>query len=58
MKVIKLYRKTDKPEFFIYVRRQGNEILLNYPLDKPDRKREAKWLNLNEVYIDWLKEFT
>jgi hypothetical protein len=56
MKIVKLYRKSDNPEFFILVRTKGNEMLLNYPLDKPDRKREARWLNMNEVYIDWVRE--
>jgi len=56
MKIVKLYRKPDKPEFFILVRTKGHEMLLNYPLDKPDRKREARWLNMNEVYIDWVRE--
>lgn len=57
MKVIKLYRKPDKPEFFIYVRRGKHGLLVNYPIDKPDRKRSARWLALGEVYIDWLREF-
>jgi hypothetical protein len=57
MLVIKLYRKPDKPEFFIYVKRLGDEILLIYPIELPERKRHARWLNLNEVYIDWIREF-
>ena len=57
MLIIKLYRKPDKPEFFIYVRRLGDEILLLYPIEVPDRKRQARWLGLNEVYIDWIREF-
>jgi hypothetical protein len=57
MKVIKLYRKPDKPEFFVLVKQVGNEILLVYPIDKPERKRSARWLGLNEVYIDWIREF-
>ena len=57
MLVIKLYRKPNKPEFFIFVRRNDNEILVNYPIEVPDRKRHARWLGLNEVYIDWIKEF-
>jgi len=57
MRVVKLYRKPDKPEFFVLVRCKGDEMLLNYPLDKPDRKRSARWLSLNEVYIDWIREF-
>lgn len=58
MLVIKLYRKPDNPEFFIYTKRVGNEILLVYPLDKPERKRSARWLDLNEVYIDWIREIS
>ena len=57
MRVIKLYRKPDKPEFFILVRRIANEILLVYPIELPERKRHARWLSLDEVYIDWIKEF-
>jgi hypothetical protein len=57
MRIVKLYRKADKPEFYILVRIKGSEMLLNYPIDVPDRKRQARWLNLNEVYIDWIREF-
>ena len=57
MKVIKLYRKPNKPEFYVYVRRGELGLLVNYPLDKPDRKRLARWFSLDEVYIDWIKEF-
>lgn len=57
MKIIKLYQKPNKPEFYIYVRRMGDEILLNYPLEVPDRKRMAKWLHLNTIYIDWIRTF-
>ena len=57
MKVIKLYRKPDKPEFFMYVRSNGKAICVSYPIEKENRWRESKWLNINEVYIDWIKEF-
>ena len=57
MKVIKLYRKPDKPEFYAYIKRGVHGILVNYPIDKPDRKRSARWFALNEVYISWIKEF-
>jgi len=57
MRIVKLYRKADKPEFYVLVRCKGDEMLLNYPIDKPDRKREAKWLNCKDVYIDWIREF-
>jgi hypothetical protein len=57
MRVIKLYRKPDKPEFYVLVRRGELGLLVNYPIDKPDRKRMARWFDLNEVYVDWIKEF-
>lgn len=56
MKIIKLYRKPNNPEFYILVRQVDDEILLNYPLDVPDRKRSARWLNVNNIYIEWIKE--
>ena len=57
MRVVKLYRKPDKPEFYVYVRMGEMGMLVNYPIDKPDRKRSARWFNLNDVYVDWIKEF-
>ena len=57
MKVIKLYRKPNKPEFYAYVRMGKFGILVNYPIDKPDRKRLAKWIDPNIVRIDWIREF-
>lgn len=57
MKVIKLYRKPDVPEFYKVVRMGEHGLLVNYPIDKPDRKREAKWLDLSKVHVDWIKTF-
>lgn len=57
MKVIKLYRKPDKPEFFAFIKTGKLGLLVEYPIDKPYQKRNARWLDLNEVYIDWVKEF-
>ena len=57
MQVIKLYRKPNQPEFYCYLKRVGNEILLVYPIDKPNRKRMARWLDLDCIYIDWIREF-
>jgi hypothetical protein len=57
MWVVKLYRKPDKPEFFVFVRRVGDSVLVNYPTHLPDNKRNARWFDLNEVHIDWIKEF-
>jgi hypothetical protein len=57
VKVIKLYRKPDKPEFFAFIKTGKLGLLVEYPIDKPYQKRNARWLDLNEVYIDWVKEF-
>lgn len=57
MKVIKLFRKPNKPEFYAYVRRGEHGLLVNYPIESPDFKRNARWFSLNEVYVDWIKEF-
>jgi hypothetical protein len=58
MVVVKLYRKPDKPEFFRLVRvdAQG-DMLLNYPIEVPDSKRTAVWINSNNVRVEWIKEF-
>ena len=57
MRVIKLYRKPNKPEFFEFIRVGEWGLLVAYPIDKPNRKRLARWLGLNDVYIDWVREF-
>ena len=57
MLVIKLYRKPNKPEFYSLVRWNGGRLLVNYPIELPDRKRHARWFEFNEVYIDWIREF-
>jgi hypothetical protein len=60
MKVLKLYTKPDKPEFYKVVRVGELGLLVNYPIDKPNHKREAKWLGFNALsmmHIDWIKTF-
>ena len=57
MRVIKLYRKPNNPEYYALIKTGVLGLLVNYPIDKPDRKRSARWLGLNEVYIDWIREF-
>ena len=57
MQVVKLYRKPDKPEYFKLVRVEDGEMLVNYPIDKPNWKREARWIAPTEVYVEWVKEF-
>jgi hypothetical protein len=56
MLVIKLYRKPNHPEFYSLIRWNGGRLLVNYPIDKPDSKRLARWFEYNEVYIDWIRE--
>jgi len=57
MKVIKLYRRPDKPEFYRLVRVDKDMgLLLNYPIELPDVKRSARWVQPNEVFIDWIRE--
>jgi hypothetical protein len=58
MKVIKLYRKPDKPEFYKLVRSDNHALLVNYPIDVPNSKRMARWLYADEVYVDWVRTFT
>lgn len=57
MKVVKLYHKPDKPEFYELVKTGAWGLLVNYPIDKPNRKRSAKWIETNKVRIDWIREF-
>ena len=57
MRVIKLYRKPDKPEFYKLVRNDAHALLVNYPIEAPDRKRQARWFYFDEVRIDWIRRF-
>jgi hypothetical protein len=66
MQVIKLFMKREtEPRFFEFCRigEKGLElfegwILVAYPLDKPVSKRHAKWINPNNVRVEWVKEFS
>jgi hypothetical protein len=57
MNVIKLYRSPNKPEYMALICQVGDEILVNYPIDVRYGKRTARWFNINEVYIDWIRRF-
>ena len=57
MKIIKLYRKPDKPEFYKLVRSDAHSVLVNYPIDVPNRKRQSRWFYMDEVYVDWIRTF-
>lgn len=57
MVVIKLYRRPDTPEFYRLVRVDKDMgLLLNYPIELPDVKRSARWVQPSEVFIDWIRE--
>jgi hypothetical protein len=58
MKVIKLYRKPDKPEFYKLVRSDAHALLVNYPIDVVNSKRSARWFYADEVYVDWVRTFS
>jgi hypothetical protein len=57
MKIIKLYRKPDKPEFYKLVRSDNHALLVNYPIDVPNSRRMARWLYADEIYVDWVRTF-
>jgi hypothetical protein len=57
MRVVKLYQKPNKPEYLKLVRFENGEMLVNYPIDKPNHLRQARWFAPNEVYIEWIKTF-
>jgi hypothetical protein len=65
VKIVKLYRNREtEPRFFEFIREgeKGLElfegwILVAYPLDKPESKRSAKWLDPSRCRVDWIREF-
>jgi hypothetical protein len=57
MKIVKLYRKPDKPEFYEFIKVGALGMLVEYPLDVPYRKRSARWFSTDEVYVEWIREF-
>ena len=70
MRVIKLYRfnnlekpkyNLEKPEYYHLVRsdmyKGGSALLVNYPIDKPNSKREARWFYTDEVHVEWVRTF-
>ena len=58
MKIVKLYRRPNNPEFFALIRSEGTRILVNYPINVAYRKRSARWLDMGDIRIDWIKEFS
>lgn len=57
MYIAKVYTKPNKPEFYIVIKQDKEKLLVNYPTDKPYRKRSAKWIDIKEVYIEWVRLF-
>jgi hypothetical protein len=65
MLVVKLYMNREtEPRFFEYrkVGEKGLELfegwlLVAYPLDKPESKRSAKWIDPSRCRVDWIREF-
>jgi hypothetical protein len=35
----------------------GSALLVNYPIDKPNSKREARWFYTDEVHVEWVRTF-
>lgn len=58
MQIIKLYKNSQKPEFMHLIRQDGNFILVNYPLEKRYGLRTAKWIDLDSVHVDWIRDFS
>ena len=57
MQIVKLYRKPNQPEYVKLERVENGELLVVYPIDKPDSKRHARWLKQTDVHIEWIKTF-
>lgn len=59
MQIVKLYwkRKPHQPEFLKLERVENGDLLVVYPISSPDSKRNARWVNPNDVHIEWIKTF-
>lgn len=64
MLIIKFYRRPNRPEFAHLVQVcaiPGHSLhgfwLINHPVWKPYARREAEWIDPNDVYVDWVREF-
>ena len=60
MRVVKLYtNRSTTPKFFVFVREdtERKRFLVTYPTYKPDRFREAKWFDFDEVRVEWIREY-
>lgn len=67
MLIIKWFNHADtnkRPQLAVFVGTMGTKshplykhILVNVPIHAPNRKREAKWLNPKDIWVEWVKEF-
>lgn len=58
MLIAKVVHRNKPPEFWHLIRRDSDGwTLINYPLSLPYRKREAKWVELDRHYVEWIREF-
>ena len=58
MRIVKLIIKSKtEPEFFVLNRLDTDrrQMLVNYPISKPDRFRSARWFSFDEVSVQWIK---
>lgn len=58
MLVAKIVFRNRVPEFWHLVRADKDGwVLVNYPLSVAYHKRQAKWVQLNDLYVDWIRNF-
>jgi hypothetical protein len=57
MKKSNTHPSMNHPQFMKLVRWDKDSVLVNYPISVPNRKRQARWLFLDEIYIDWVRTF-
>jgi hypothetical protein len=56
MRLIKFYRKPNKPEVARLDKIDDDKVLITVNLHLSEGKRENLWLNLNSIHIDWIRE--
>lgn len=56
MRLIKFYRKANKPEVARLDKIDDDKVLITVNLHLSEGKRENLWLNLNSIHVDWIRE--
>ena len=56
MRLIKFYRKPNKPEVARLDKIDDDKVLITVNLHLSEGKRENLWLNLNSIHVDWIRE--